>query len=329
MKGYPKFEVFVKCFTYNQSKFIGETMNGFVIQTTTFPFVCCIVDDASTDGEQDVIKKYIDENFEKDKNLCYFERETDYASITYAQHKSNKNCYFVVLCLKENHYNGKKDKMSYLTEWVEGVTYTASCEGDDFWTSPNKLQKSIDYLEEHPNCAVVCHRFKTYHDENGTYHNDDIGKIFMNNPEGVSFKNNANHFFTQTLCNTYRVRDLDEFNAYSGMHTDAVLGHFLLKRGYGYCINEYMAVYRLNNQSVWSELGLREKALWNYKMYKQLYEYEKDKSTRKAYYSQYASALIATKGHILYDEPFDLCKLISIPHYFIVKLYRHICRHIN
>ena len=48
---YPKFKVCVRCFTFNQAKYIEETMNGFVMQQTDFPFVCCIVDDASTDGE--------------------------------------------------------------------------------------------------------------------------------------------------------------------------------------------------------------------------------------------------------------------------------------
>ena len=40
---------------YNQSKYIEDALNGFIMQKTNFPFVCVIIDDASTDGEQDVI----------------------------------------------------------------------------------------------------------------------------------------------------------------------------------------------------------------------------------------------------------------------------------
>ena len=61
---YPKFKVVVRCFTFNQSRYIEETMNGFTMQQTNFPYVCCIVDDASTDGEQQVIIEYIKEYFD-------------------------------------------------------------------------------------------------------------------------------------------------------------------------------------------------------------------------------------------------------------------------
>ncbi len=54
-----KWQVCVKCFTYNHASYIEDAMNGFTMQQTNFPFVCTIVDDASTDGEQDVIKKYL------------------------------------------------------------------------------------------------------------------------------------------------------------------------------------------------------------------------------------------------------------------------------
>ena len=61
---YPKFKVCCMCFTFNQAKYITDAMNGFTMQQTSFPFVCTIVDDASTDGEQEVIKQYVDENFD-------------------------------------------------------------------------------------------------------------------------------------------------------------------------------------------------------------------------------------------------------------------------
>ena len=34
-----KYGVFVKCFTYNQSQYISDTLNGFCEQQTNFPFV--------------------------------------------------------------------------------------------------------------------------------------------------------------------------------------------------------------------------------------------------------------------------------------------------
>ena len=77
-----KYEVCVRCMTFNQAKYITETMNGFVIQKTNFPFVCCIIDDASTDGEQEVIMKYVYENFVIIETSCH---ETEYAKIYYAQ----------------------------------------------------------------------------------------------------------------------------------------------------------------------------------------------------------------------------------------------------
>ena len=100
---YPKFKVTVSCMTYNQSKYITDTMNGFTMQQTDFPFVCTIVDDASTDGEQEVISKYLEENFDFSDDSVAYHKETDYAHITYAQHKTNKYCFFAVLYLKENH----------------------------------------------------------------------------------------------------------------------------------------------------------------------------------------------------------------------------------
>lgn len=155
---YPKFKVCVRCFTYNQSKYITDALNGFCMQETNFPFVCCVVDDASTDGEQEVINKYVEQHFNLEDTAVAYKKETDYAYITYAQHKTNKNCYFAVLLLKRNYYStgeGEK-KMEYISEWLDNVEYEALCEGDDWWIEPKKLQMQIDFMDNNPEYGL-CH----------------------------------------------------------------------------------------------------------------------------------------------------------------------------
>ena len=166
---YPKFKVCCRCFTFNHSKYIIDAMNGFTMQQTSFPFVCCIVDDASTDGEQDVIRKYVEDNFDFSEGSVSYHKETDYAHITYAQHKTNKNCYFAVLYLKENHYSQRKPKMGYLSEWRDMCEYEAICEGDDYWIVPDKLEKQYTVMENNQSISLCHSGFSFLYSETGNF----------------------------------------------------------------------------------------------------------------------------------------------------------------
>jgi len=159
----PYFKVSVLCFTFNQSKYILDALNGFAMQETTFPFVCCIVDDASTDGEQEVINDYLNRNF--NMNDESYEQETEYAHVKFARHKTNVNCYFAVLFLKYNHYSIKKDKDCYLEEWTKDTEYEALCEGDDYWIDSHKLQKQVIFLNEHKEYTLCCHNAYREHNK--------------------------------------------------------------------------------------------------------------------------------------------------------------------
>lgn len=153
------FRVCVKCFTFDHAPYIEDAMNGFTIQQADYPFVCVIVDDASTDGEPDVVRKYLKENFDiNDKSVCRNEETDDYV-MTFARHKDNHNCYFAVYFLKYNHYSIKKNKMPYIIEWTN-TKYIALCEGDDYWIDPFKLQKQVDFLESHPDYGLVYTAFR-------------------------------------------------------------------------------------------------------------------------------------------------------------------------
>ena len=111
--------VLVRCYTFNHAAYIEDAMNGFCMQKTTFPFICAIVDDASTDGEQEIIKKYLRQHFDLDDKTFVRNEETDDYIMTVARHKTNKNCTFAVFFLKYNHYSIKKARLTYLDRWFE------------------------------------------------------------------------------------------------------------------------------------------------------------------------------------------------------------------
>ncbi|MBS5527840.1 MAG: hypothetical protein KHX42_06760 [Prevotella sp.] len=146
------YTVLVRCFTFNQSKYIEDALNGFVMQQTTFPFVCLVVDDASTDGEQEVIKSWM----ERECNMVaakYIDIPT--TNIIIVPHKTNKNCTMAVYLLKENLYRQKERKIQHVAPWREHCRYEALCEGDDCWNNSLKLQKQVEYMDGHPNCVLV------------------------------------------------------------------------------------------------------------------------------------------------------------------------------
>lgn len=123
--------VSVKMITYNHALFIAQAIEGVLQQKTTFPFELVIGEDCSTDGTRETVfeyqKKYPDiiRVITSDKNVGMMRNSL----------RALKAC------------RGK---------------YLAVCEGDDYWQSPYKLQKQVDYLERHPECGLVCTDWDIY-----------------------------------------------------------------------------------------------------------------------------------------------------------------------
>lgn len=160
--GFPpigNYKVMVQCITYNQSKYIEDTLKGFAMQQTNFPFVCCIYDDASTDGEQEVLKRWIE-------NHCNSESVESYdhplTIILMASDKDNPNCIYAIHLQKVNTW-GKPEKQEMMSHWEKRCEYIALCEGDDYWIDPLKLQKQVDFLDENPGYVMVYTNAKKYY----------------------------------------------------------------------------------------------------------------------------------------------------------------------
>lgn len=149
------YTVCTRCFTFNHADYILDALNGFVAQQTDFPVVYTIVDDASTDNEQAILQNFFNENFDISDTAIAYRETADFGIVLFARHKINKNCFFAILLLKENHYSQKKSKLPYLDRWANKAKYTALCEGDDYWTDPQKLMKQVRFLEANEDCCMV------------------------------------------------------------------------------------------------------------------------------------------------------------------------------
>lgn len=119
--------VSVFCLTYNHEEFIRKTLDGFVMQETTFAYEILIHDDASTDHTADIIREY----------------ETKYPEIIRPVYQVQ---------------NQKSQGIDIIQNQLLAMTkgkYLAWCEGDDYWTDPNKLKLQVEALEKNNSC-VAC-----------------------------------------------------------------------------------------------------------------------------------------------------------------------------
>jgi len=110
---------------YNQKDYIGQCIDGVLGQVCNFSFNIVVADDCSTDGTQDILREYQSKYPDKIKLVL-------------------------------NEQNGH-----ITTNWVscckalEGGEYIAFCDGDDYWSNPNKLQLQVDYLQQHLECVAL------------------------------------------------------------------------------------------------------------------------------------------------------------------------------
>ena len=121
----------VWCLTYNHVNYIRDCLDGILGQKTDFEFEVVIFDDASNDGTTDIVKEYCEK----------------YPFIFHA---------FIA---KENIYKNCMANSIRTRIKVENMRgeYAAICEGDDYWSDPDKLQIQVDFLRSHPNYTLVMH----------------------------------------------------------------------------------------------------------------------------------------------------------------------------
>ncbi len=147
------------CLAYNHEKYIRSALEGFVMQKTNFKFEVFVHDDASTDNTARIIREYA-------------EKYPDIIKPIYQT---------------ENQYSqGIKITKAFILPRVSGK-YIAICEGDDYWTDENKLQKQFDIMESNDNVSMCVHSVQKVSE-------DDTEKQGLIPSEDLNY--NSNKLFT-------------------------------------------------------------------------------------------------------------------------------------
>lgn len=128
--------VSIKCITYQHADFIRDAIEGFLLQETTFPVEILIHDDASTDGTADIVREY----------------QAKYPQL------------IRTVLQTENQWSQGRKPNRFIDPLVRG-DFIALCEGDDYWTSPHKLENQVRVLEQDPTVALVFHNAWVKHEE--------------------------------------------------------------------------------------------------------------------------------------------------------------------
>ena len=227
-------KVSIICNTYNHEKFIAQALDGFVMQKTNFKFEVLVHDDASTDNTAEIIREY----------------EQKYPDLIKPIYQT------------ENQYSKKIPGLISGIQYSRAAgKYIALCEGDDFWSSPYKLQKQYDALENNSDCVmctVAVEETDEYGNRNGNRYPDiDIpsGKIdsekmieLMTSKHSYPFQTSG-YFFRTDLAKEYH-NNLPDFSKKAKVGDVPLMLYFMTK-GNLYYIDESMSYYRRNPRS-WS-----------------------------------------------------------------------------
>ena len=221
MQSRNKPQVAVFMVTYNQAKYIEQSIEGVLMQQTDFPFKVFIGDDCSTDGTRDICLRYKEKYPDK-----------------------------IELILQEKNLGSVANTRSVFPYCFAYGDYTAMCEGDDYWTDPLKLQKQIDFLEANPDFAICFHRV-AIHFEDGSretqYSNPDQQSV-------TTFDDLARDNFIYTLSTVFRNGLFEKFPDWSHamMSGDWILHLLNAERGKIKFLEDTMAVYRVHKGGAWS-----------------------------------------------------------------------------
>ena len=232
--------VSVFCTAYNHQAFIEKSLQGMLNQKTAFAYEIIVHEDASTDGTRTIIEKYWQQFPYKIKPI--FQQENQFSK-------------------------GKKIWTEIMLPLASGK-YIAFCDGDDWWTDENKLQKQIDFLESNPEYSIC---WTGYEVKNGDKTFTAEWFAVMQKDEDIEAENLFHPYRTYTLTAIFR-RDSLNVELYNSLDhaKDNSLYAICITKGKGRLMKCITGVYNMHEGGYFSKKGEYFKVLSSYFNYKEI-----------------------------------------------------------
>lgn len=224
---------------YNQAHFIKGAIDSVLMQETNFPFQLIITDDNSTkDNSIEIVKEY--ENKYPDKIKVLYNKE-----------------------------NGRYLKNILRAKAITKTPYFTLLDADDYWTDKHYLQKSVDFLDGHPDFTIYSTNVLSLYEDGSTRPYLDTDKKTFN----FSMEDflHESILITQTTGMVFRnviyskgIPDIvtNSIGTISERSFEGDYDRFIMHLRYGkaHFVNEISGVYRILSFGIWQSLNPFEKA---------------------------------------------------------------------
>lgn len=215
--------------TYNHGPYIAQALDSTLMQETDFEYEIIVGEDESQDSTREICVEYA----------------TQYPDRIRLFLRSRTNVIFI-----DGKPTGRFNFMQNLQ--VARGQYVALLDGDDYWTSPHKLQRQVDLLDAHPDYALCFHAVARQDNEGhapslpfqkprNRYTIDDLLQGNFIASCSVVYRNRL----FEDLPDWYREAPMADWplHVLNALHGDI-----------GY-IDQVMAVHRIHSGSIWSTTG--------------------------------------------------------------------------
>ena len=221
-------KVSVLLMTYNHERFIQQAIESVLSQEVTFDIEIIVSEDRSTDRTREIV-------------LAYQQRHPDKFRLLLSDRNLRNN-----------------EVVARGLRAASGV-YIAMLDGDDYWTSPHKLQKQADFLDRHAECAVCFHNAAVVHEDGTrpTYHWNPPGQKKISTLADIWRGN-----FITTAATMFRrglIREVPAWYIPMFPITDWPLHILNAEHGSIGYIDEVMSVYRQHDAGLYSPMTEIEK----------------------------------------------------------------------